>query len=86
MILLEVGFLSSESDLAHLLDADWRQTMARAIRDGLADWAEADAGEGPAVTAFHQRHTALSSAALSRRFCGARVIVLTLGPCQWLYR
>jgi N-acetylmuramoyl-L-alanine amidase len=41
-VLLEIGFLSSESDLAHLLDADWRQTMARAIRDGLADWADAD--------------------------------------------
>ena len=41
-VLLEVGFLSSESDLAHLLDADWRQSMARAIRDGLKAWAEAD--------------------------------------------
>lgn len=42
-ILLEVGFLSSESDLEHLLDPDWRQTMARAIRDGLKAWAAADA-------------------------------------------
>ncbi|MBI1171215.1 AMIN domain-containing protein [bacterium] len=47
-VLLEVGFLSSESDLAHLLDADWRQTMARAIRDGLKAWAEADQAEAKA--------------------------------------
>jgi N-acetylmuramoyl-L-alanine amidase len=42
-VLLEVGFLSSESDLEHLMDPDWRQTMARAIRDGLKAWAAADA-------------------------------------------
>ncbi|MGV8986998.1 MAG: N-acetylmuramoyl-L-alanine amidase [Cypionkella sp.] len=41
-VLLEVGFLSSESDLAQLLDPDWRQAMARAIRDGLKAWAKAD--------------------------------------------
>ena len=42
-VLLEVGFLSSASDLEHLLDPDWRQTMARAIRDALKAWAAADA-------------------------------------------
>lgn len=44
-ILLEVGFLSSESDLAHLQDAQWRQTMARAILNGLKTWAAADAAQ-----------------------------------------
>ncbi len=44
-ILLEVGFLSSASDLAHLMDPEWRATMAGAIRDGLKDWAKADAAE-----------------------------------------
>lgn len=44
-ILLEVGFMSSESDLAHLQDPQWRQTMALAIRDGLKTWAAADAAQ-----------------------------------------
>lgn len=48
-ILLEVGFLSSESDLEHLLDPDWRQTMAKAIRDGLKAWAAADAAQAGAA-------------------------------------
>ena len=42
-LLLELGFLSSTSDLARLSDAAWRQTMAQAIRDGLKVWAADDA-------------------------------------------
>lgn len=47
-ILLEVGFLSSAGDLEHLEDPEWRQTMARAIRDGLKSWAAADAAQAAA--------------------------------------
>ncbi len=49
-ILLEVGFMSSASDRAHLEDPQWRATMARAIVNGLKTWAAADAaqaGAGP---------------------------------------
>ncbi len=42
-VLLELGFLSSASDMARLSDADWRLTMAQAIRDGLKVWAAEDA-------------------------------------------
>ncbi len=42
-LLLELGFLSSESDMARLSDADWRLKMAQAIRDGLKAWAADDA-------------------------------------------
>lgn len=42
-ILLELGFLSSASDLERLLDGEWRATMARAIRDALLAWAAEDA-------------------------------------------
>lgn len=48
-ILLEVGFLSSASDLAHLEDPEWRATMARAILNGLKDWAAADAAAAGAA-------------------------------------
>jgi len=41
-ILLELGFLSSEQDMARLLDADWRGRMALALRDGLKAWATED--------------------------------------------
>lgn len=47
-VLLEVGFLSSQSDLDHLLDPEWRLTMAKAIRDGLKAWASADAAQAAA--------------------------------------
>ena len=47
-ILLEVGFLSSASDLEHLQDPDWGQTMAKAIRDGLKAWVAADAAQAAA--------------------------------------
>ena len=42
-LLVELGFLSSASDLTHLEDARWRLTMAQAIKDGLKDWAKEDA-------------------------------------------
>lgn len=42
-VLVELGFLSSERDLARLLDPDWRAKMALALRDGLLVWADADA-------------------------------------------
>jgi len=42
-LLLELGFLSSASDMARLSDADWRLKMAQAIRDGLKAWAADDA-------------------------------------------
>jgi N-acetylmuramoyl-L-alanine amidase len=48
-VLLEVGFLSSESDLEHLLDPQWRQSMAKAIKDGLKAWAAADAAQAGAA-------------------------------------
>ena len=41
--LLELGFLSSERDLARLEDPAWRAKMAAAIRDGLSAWATEDA-------------------------------------------
>ena len=47
-ILLELGFLSSAGDMARLSDADWRLTMAQAIRDGLKDWAADDAARAAA--------------------------------------
>lgn len=37
-ILIELGFMSSEKDLANLLDAGWRASMASGIRDGLQAW------------------------------------------------
>ncbi|MGB8812587.1 MAG: N-acetylmuramoyl-L-alanine amidase [Paracoccaceae bacterium] len=42
-ILLELGFLSSERDLARLTDPVWRSNMAKALRDGLKSWAAEDA-------------------------------------------
>lgn len=42
-VLVELGFMSSERDLANLEDPDWRAGMARGILDGLAAWQEADA-------------------------------------------
>ncbi len=43
--LLELGFLSSESDRARLADPAWRARMQEAIRAALGAWAEADAAE-----------------------------------------
>lgn len=42
-LLIELGFLSSDRDLARLQDPDWRARMAAALRDGLKDWAAQDA-------------------------------------------
>ena len=42
-VLLELGFLSSASDMTRLSDRDWRFKMAEAVRDGLKEWAADDA-------------------------------------------
>lgn len=42
-VLVELGFMSSERDLARLIDPAWRTTMAQALRDGIASWAAEDA-------------------------------------------
>jgi N-acetylmuramoyl-L-alanine amidase len=41
--LVELGFLSSERDLARLKDDNWRQAMAAALVKGLKGWAAEDA-------------------------------------------
>ncbi|MEP2534039.1 N-acetylmuramoyl-L-alanine amidase [Shimia sp.] len=41
-ILIELGFMSSQKDLANLQDAGWRASMAAGIRDGLQAWVIAD--------------------------------------------
>lgn len=41
-VLIEVGFLSSDSDLANLQNPTWRANMAAGIRDGLLAWIIAD--------------------------------------------
>ena len=47
-VLLELGFLSSTSDMARLMDRDWRFKAAEAIRDGLKVWAADDAARAAA--------------------------------------
>ena len=42
-VLVEIGFLSSASDLERLLDPEWRGRMAAALRDGLRRWADDEA-------------------------------------------
>lgn len=42
-VLIELGFLSSASDLERILDDTWRAKMALAIRDALTAWAAEDA-------------------------------------------
>ena len=42
-VLLELGFMSSDSDLARLVDAKWRSKMAEAMRNALTVWAKEDA-------------------------------------------
>ena len=44
-VLLELGFLSSDRDLANLQDAGWRADMVGAIVTAVAGWAVADAAE-----------------------------------------
>ena len=41
-VLVELGFLSSERDLANLQNPAWREKIAAGIRDGLIAWQEAD--------------------------------------------
>lgn len=41
-VLIEVGFLSSKTDLSNLRDPNWRALMAGGIRDGLQAWVIAD--------------------------------------------
>jgi N-acetylmuramoyl-L-alanine amidase len=41
-VLIELGFLSSQADLARLQDRVWRKAMAEALRDGVLAWAQAD--------------------------------------------
>lgn len=42
-ILIELGFMSSEKDLARLNDAEWRAKMTEALRAGVLSWAEGEA-------------------------------------------
>jgi N-acetylmuramoyl-L-alanine amidase len=52
-ILIELGFLSSQRDLARLIDPAWRARMSKALQSGLAQWAEAEAalaGAGAAAS------------------------------------
>lgn len=48
-VLLEVGFLSSERDRENLVDPAWRAEMARAVRDGIFAWRQADAATADLV-------------------------------------
>lgn len=41
--LIELGFLSSARDLAHLIDPAWRARMAQAMLDGIVAWVAEDA-------------------------------------------
>ena len=41
-ILLELGFLSSDRDLANIADPDWRAVMAVAVADAVSAWRIAD--------------------------------------------
>lgn len=42
-LLIELGFLSTETDLARLTSEDWQTAAAEAIRDGLILWSDEDA-------------------------------------------
>lgn len=44
-VLIELGFMSSATDLANLRSADWRAKAALGIRDALQEWAVEDAAE-----------------------------------------
>ena len=48
-VLLEVGFLSSDRDLANLRDPVWRAVMVGGIVDGILAWRDADAARKPLV-------------------------------------
>ena len=45
-VLIETAFLSNPDDFSHLSSPDWRQKVAKAIADGIADYA----GSPPAAT------------------------------------
>ncbi|MDO9524711.1 MAG: N-acetylmuramoyl-L-alanine amidase, partial [Gemmobacter sp.] len=44
-VLLEIGYLSPNGDLARLTDPAWRARVAAAVAEGLAQWRVADAAE-----------------------------------------
>jgi N-acetylmuramoyl-L-alanine amidase len=44
-VLIELGFMSHERDLANLQSPEWRARAAVGIRDALRAWAAADAGQ-----------------------------------------
>lgn len=46
-VLVEAGFLSTDTDLANLQDPQWRLSLARGIRDGILAWSLADAAVAP---------------------------------------
>lgn len=48
-VLVELGFLSSDNDLARLLSSEWRAEAAEGIRRGIEAWAVADAAEAELV-------------------------------------
>ncbi len=48
-VLLEVGFLSSETDRQNLVDPAWRAEMAHAVRDAIFAWRQADAAQSELV-------------------------------------
>lgn len=48
-VLLEIGFLSSDRDRAHLTDPAWRDRMAAAIAGAVQAWAVTDAAAGQLI-------------------------------------
>lgn len=48
-VLVEIGFLSSDRDLANLSDPVWRQGMARGMAQGVLAWRDADAARAGLV-------------------------------------
>lgn len=48
-VLVEIGFLSSDRDLANLKDPVWRQGMAQGIAQGVLAWRDADAARAALV-------------------------------------
>ena len=48
-VLIEIGFISSARDLENLQNQEWRQEMARGIRNGLIRWRETDKAVRPLV-------------------------------------
>lgn len=48
-VLIEIGFLSSDRDLANLSDPVWRANMAQGIARGILAWRDEDAARAPLV-------------------------------------